>query len=110
MRVRFTPEATEELSRVVTHYAGQRDGLGDEFVDAVDAMAREIAAWPLAGRPFDASIRGRILGRFPYWILYQQRGSTIWITSLVHQNRGEAFWRSRWGVRDESAGYVPQAA
>ena len=109
MRVLFTREAETDLSRVVDHYAGQRDGLGNEFVDAVDAMAREIGKWPMAGRSFDPSIRGRTLGRFPYWVLYQQRGSIIWVVSLVHQNRGEDFWRSRWGIWDESAAYVPQA-
>ncbi len=110
MKVLFSREAETDLFRVVDHYADQRDGLGDEFVDAVDEMAREIGAWPLAGRPFDASIRGRILGRFPYWILYQQKGSTIWITSLVHQNRGDDFWRSRWGVREDTAVYLPRVA
>ena len=110
MRVLFTREAEAELSRVVDHYTGQRDGLGDEFVDAVDEMVRDIGAWPLAGRRFDSSIRGRILGRFPYWMLYQQRDSTIWITSLVHQNRGEDFWRSRWGVREDAAAYLPRVA
>lgn len=85
------------------------DGLGKEIVDAVDAMVREIGKWPMAGRSFDPSIRGRTLGRFPCWVLYQQRGSIIWVVSLVHQNRGEDFWRSRWGVRDESAAYVPRA-
>jgi len=110
MRVLFTREAEEGLIRVVDHYEGQRDGLGAQFVDAVDEMAREIGTWPLAGRPFDSSIRGRILGRFPYWVLYQQKGSVIWITSLVHQNRGEDFWRSRWNVRDDAAVYLPRVA
>ena len=110
MKVLFTREAEAELFHVVDYYADQRDGLGDEFVHAVDEMAREIGACPLAGRRFDASIRGRILGRFPYWMLYQQGDTTIWITSLVHQNRGEDFWRSRWGVREDTAVYLPRVA
>jgi plasmid stabilization system protein ParE len=68
MKVVFTREAEKDLIRVIEHYAGQRDELGNEFIDAVDELVLQIGKWPMAGRSLDPSIRGRTLGRFPYGI------------------------------------------
>ena len=110
MKLRYSRAATAELRLASSHYEEQRPGLGDEFIDAVDATARQIVEWPSAGQPFGDFARGRIVRRFPYWLVYEQRGSVIVVTAVAHQHRGGDYWRSRGGVREPSAEYWPLAA
>ena len=110
MKLRFSREATAELRLASARYEGQRPGLGEQFIDAVNNTACQIAEWPSAGHPFDSFARGRIVQRFPYWLIYEQRRSVIIVTAVAHQSRGDDYWRSRAGVREPSAEYWSLAA
>ena len=110
MKLRYSREATAEIRLASARYEGQRPGFGDQFIDAVNDTARQIAEWPSAGQPFDDFARGRIVRRFPYWLVYEQRGSVIVVTAVAHQSRGDDYWRSRGGVREPSVEYLRLAA
>ncbi len=110
MKLRYSREATAELRLASARYEGQRPGLGDQFIDAVNDTACQIAEWPSAGHPFDNFARGRIVRRFPYWLVYEQRGAVIVVTAIAHQSRGDDYWRSRGGVREPSTEYGQLAA
>jgi len=110
MKVKFGLEARRELRRAMDHYDELRTGLGQEFIDAVSNTLLQISEWPSAGRPFDDCLRGRIVRRFPYWLIYEQRNSLIRVTAIAHQSRGDDYWRSRGGVRELSAEYWPLVA
>jgi plasmid stabilization system protein ParE len=44
------PEASAELEDAALWYESQRPGLGEEFLQAVDATLQRIAQWPKIGR------------------------------------------------------------
>ena len=110
MKLKYSREAATELRLASARYEGQRTGLGDQFIDAVSDAARQIAEWPSAGQPFDDFARARIVRRFPYWLIYEQRDSLVWITAVAHQSRGAEYWRSRWDVREPETEYLRLAA
>ena len=110
MKLRYSCEATAELRLPSARYKAQRPGFGDQFIDAVNDTARQIAEWPSAGQPFDDFSRGQIVRRFSYCLVYEQRGSVIVVTAVAHQNRGDDYWRSRWDVREPESEYLPLAA
>lgn len=110
MTLRFSDAAAIELQLASDHYEGRQAGLGDQFIDAVAETARQISEWPMAGRPFDEIARGRIVRRFPYWLVYEQRGSGVVVTAVAHNSRGDDYRRSRWDVREARRDYRAEAA
>jgi hypothetical protein len=76
-RQRFHRAALEELLNASRVYNGERAGLGDELVEAVDAILNLAATVPVPGttvldneRP---SLRRLLLDRFPYEIVSHDR-------------------------------------
>ena len=110
MKLRFSRAAAAELRLASARYEEQRPGLGDEFLRAVRHTQLQIGEWPSAGRPFDEYARGRIVRRFPYWLIYEQRDSLVIVTAVAHQSRGGDYWNSRWTVEEPPAEYLPLAA
>ena len=110
MRVRLSASAERELDQAFEFYEQQRAGLGAEFLGAVRGTSLQVSEWPLAGRPFTRELRSTVVRRFPYWLIYEQRDSLIWITAVAHQSRGAEYWRSRWDVRESATAYLRLAA
>jgi len=79
-------EAREELLAAAEWYDDQRDGLGDEFLSAVDAALIQVATSPTAfpRDPFDDRARRALLSRFPYAVVFVQ-----------HEGNGGCLSRSR---------------
>lgn len=99
-RFRPEPEASAELEDAALWYERQREGLGGEFVQAIDAALDQIAQWPEIGRrisgvPDDAPARRWPVNRFPYHIVYLRWESIIRILAFAHDSREPGFWFSR---------------
>lgn len=80
-------------------YEDQREGLGDEFLDAVDAGIASILASPTAwavwpdidqGEPL---LRRYIMERFPYVIGYQVIGDAVVVAVVTHTSREPGHWK-----------------
>jgi len=98
VRVRFRPEAADELLRARDWYASRESGLGDEFVAAVDAAVDRVMARPLAFRvlPRVPSIRRAQLRRFPFVLLFRVlTGDVVEVIAVAHMRRRPGYWQSR---------------
>jgi plasmid stabilization system protein ParE len=63
--VRFSAEAASELDDATAWYDKQAPGLGDSFIDAVEAAIAIIADWPQSGAPVVGIPDGRDVRRAP---------------------------------------------
>ena len=73
--IHFEPEAASELMDAGRWYEEQADGLGAEFIAAVDATIESIPNWPSTGSPVEGITGGREVRRapivgFPYSLAY----------------------------------------
>lgn len=99
-------EAHDELLAQFAYYNDRRDGLGFEFLDAVDGAIKSIVDWPDAWSPYefraDPVIRAKGIEGFPFRVIYfvdretergegevRKRGSPI-LSSSVGQLTGQA--------------------
>lgn len=57
--------------RVARVYEGRSEGLGLDFLAAVDETTRRIEQFPEAGQIDRANIRKRLVSGFPFTILYE---------------------------------------
>ena len=94
-RVRYHEAAATELTGAAERYEQAREGLGREFLAAIDAKIDRILEaperWLRVGRS-----RRLIVGRFPYVIVYRpSRDGEIEIVAVAHTSRKQNYWRLR---------------
>ncbi len=99
-RVRFEDEADEEYRLAGRWYEEQREHLGLEFFDAVDAAIERILELPRSGArvprvPSDLPVRRLPVKRFPYHVVYLDTDAQIRILAIAHDRRKPDYWKPR---------------
>ena len=94
-RIQFLGAARRDLRRAVARYDAESPGLGDELINEVDRCVDHISEFPESGSPHLAGTRRLLTRRFPYSIVYQQRGQQIFVVAVAHQRRRPDFWLHR---------------
>jgi toxin ParE1/3/4 len=91
----YHPQALEELIEAAQFYESRCEGLGDKFLDSIEAGLNFIQENPLV---FPADKRGRrkyIIKKFPYLLIYRVREESIFILAVAHGKRKPGYWKSR---------------
>ena len=89
----FHPEAQQELIDAAVWYDDRREGLGDEFIDAVSALVAEIRSMPERFPVVHDDVRQGILRRFPFVVYFRLVGERILVVSVFHASRDvESLW------------------
>ena len=83
------------MRRAVARYDKESPELGDELVSEVDRCVEQISRFPNSGAPHLAGTRRVLTRRFPYSVIYQQRGEQIFIVAVAHQRRKPDYWLRR---------------
>lgn len=93
----FDDEAREELLAAAVWYDDEREGLGSELLDAVDAALARIAEAPNAfpRDPFDSRARRTLLSRFPYAIVFVVDATDVRVVAVAHLKRLPGYWARR---------------
>ncbi|NLT36419.1 MAG: type II toxin-antitoxin system RelE/ParE family toxin [Gaiellales bacterium] len=86
--VRFAAAAIVDVQLSRDWYEGEVAGLGEEFVDAVQAAASRVGLYPSAGSPIAGGLRRQFLERFPYVLYYRQDAGGIFVVACLHAARG----------------------
>lgn len=95
MKIRFTPEAAQELIEARAWYDERQDGLGEEFQHSFDAAVASIQERPEAYAVVYKTRRRVFIRRFPYFLLYEIEGETVIVAGCIHFARNPVIWRHR---------------
>ena len=95
MRVIFHPEAHAEMIAQARYYEAKSEGLGSDFLTAVEEATQRIEQSPKAGPIIRASIRKRLISGFPFNVLYEIQTDRIYIAAVMHQHRRPGYWLKR---------------
>ena len=95
------PEADRELEDAALWYEEQRRGLGQAFLEAVDATLERISLLPKAGAPVqyvpsDLPARRTPVEHFPFHVVYLEIPSAIRILAIAHNRRWPGYWLGRY--------------
>lgn len=98
--ITLEPEAAEEFAAAVAFYEGRVEGLGDDFVEAVDTQLARIRGAPRQfqlspGAPRSLGVRRVLLSRFPFFVVYLELDTEIRVLAFAHQSRRPGYWRAR---------------
>jgi plasmid stabilization system protein ParE len=87
MKVVYHPAVQRGVSRILRHYDGISDRLGDEFWNELNSFINKAAANPQHFH-FEARDRRRVnLKRFPYHFLFREVHGGIRITVVRHHRQ-----------------------
>ncbi len=89
------PEAEDDLARARNWYNQQRNGLGEEFLQAAEAVFERIVDQPDLYAIVHRDVRRVTMRRFPYVVYYVASSDSIEIIAVLHGARDPGVWRSR---------------
>jgi plasmid stabilization system protein ParE len=89
------PEAEEEISEAFRWYEDKSEGLGSEFMRALDAGLSYIQRNPAAYAIVHKQMRRALLRRFPYSVIYLIEGDKIIVLACFHASRDPKQWKKR---------------
>jgi len=67
----FPPRSDAEMIEQARYYEDKAEGLGGDFLDAVEETVRRVASSPEAGAIERVNTRKRLVSGFPFTILYE---------------------------------------
>ena len=89
------PFAELDAIDVSKWYNDKRDGLGNEFLLALDAKINEIQRNSNHHRTIYKKIRRALTDRFPYGVFYIIEKNTIYVLAIIHSSRNPNIWKKR---------------
>jgi plasmid stabilization system protein ParE len=94
--VSFHPLGELELAEAVEFYDQAKRGLGDEFLQEVEAAVAFLGQYPESAPRVGRHVRRFLLPRFPYSLIYRDLGAEeIRILAVAHQKRRPRYWSGR---------------
>jgi putative addiction module component (TIGR02574 family) len=96
-RIEWTPAAAVEAEAEAAKYALKREGLGDRFLDEIDATIERITEGPehFQRWPDDPSYRRAVVHVFPFVVFYRidEPRHTVLIVSVAPAKREPGYWK-----------------
>ncbi len=91
----FAPEAGRDVSEAYDWYEQRRPGLGEDFLDCVDACIQRICRSPESFAKVYEDYRRALIRRFPYAIFYEWTEEVVTIYCVFHTSQDPRKWRQR---------------
>ncbi len=95
MKYIFHPKAGAEFEEAVNYYEERRKGLGYDFATEVYSAIQRITVCPKGWAVVENGIRRCLIKRFPYGVIYSERGNKICILAVMHLRRNPGYWKNR---------------
>lgn len=95
LHLKFHPAVAVEITRSFLWYEKQTQGLGDDFINELEAAYTAILQFPDTWPLFQHGFRRFLLTKFPFSILYKQSNETVYIVAVMHNSRRPNYWSER---------------
>lgn len=95
MRLVYHPSAEDDLAQAFVYYEEQLEGLGEEYLHAIEVALDRLLSFPESGAPIQEDLRQKVIKRFPYSLLYKVEGNVLTLIAVAHHRRDPEFWRER---------------
>lgn len=100
MNLQVEPSALLELFEAAAWYDDAKDGLGREFIAAIEEAFELIKAAPQLHSPLEHwclawEVRRYCLRRFPYVVVYWIHGDFVTVVAIAHGRRRPLYWIDR---------------
>lgn len=93
--VRWLRVAALEAREARRFYDDATAGLGERFVDELEATIKRIVEFPRAWPECEPPVRRAVVNRFPYLVHYVLDDRTVVVLGVYHAKRRPISWRER---------------
>jgi plasmid stabilization system protein ParE len=94
-RVEFHPDAVAEAHSAWQWYAERSPLAAAAFLSELDRAIALVSKGPYQWPQYVAGTRRYALRRFPYVLVYRERGDSVQIIAVAHGRRRPGYWRHR---------------
>ena len=94
-RIIIQSAAEAEITETFRWYEDKSEGLGSEFMRALDATFSAIQRNPGGYALVHQQVRRAVLRRFPYGVFYLHENAKIIILACFHASRDPGQWQDR---------------
>jgi hypothetical protein len=101
VRIELHPRAESEIFEAACWYEDRRDGLGDQFLEAVSRAFDFLVEAPQVWRSWPGApslvppIKRMMLLRFPYAVGYRVFDDVVRVLAVAHTSRKPFYWAQR---------------
>ena len=85
--ISIKPGAERDITAAAAYYESKRDGLGAEFLQALDLELRSIQSFPSSRQQTILNFRVGSTKRFPFYVFYRIEPETVSIFAVLHESR-----------------------
>ena len=89
------PSAELEATDAAIWYNQKRDGLGNEFLLALEAKINAIRRNPKQFIAVYKNIRRTFTERFPYGVFFIIENDVVYVLAILHTSRSPKIWKKR---------------
>jgi plasmid stabilization system protein ParE len=93
--VHIRHDAELDIEEAAFWYEKQREGLGDEFLDQIQAALRLMAENPYMFPIVHRHTRRALIKRFPFGIYFRIEQNSIVVVAVMHGSRHPKRWQRR---------------
>lgn len=97
MTFHYADAALAEFIAAGRYYNRQVPGLGDDFVDEIEAAVQAVVTAPHTYRVIEDDVRRYLVRRFPYGLYYTIENEVVIIWAVKHLHRDPDYWQERRG-------------
>lgn len=95
-KYRISGPALQDIEEAYVWYEKEQPGLGESFLAAIDQAEKMITANPHTYRFwYEKKVRGYVLRRFPFLILYVIKSGCIDVLAVYHTRQHPDKWKKR---------------
>jgi plasmid stabilization system protein ParE len=91
----FRAAAAADVEEAYRWYQGQREDLGNQFLEVVQDALETILRHPEAAPIIHRDTRRLLLRRFPYGVHYRVIDGGVVVVACFHAKRSPRIWRGR---------------
>jgi len=95
MVLEFHPEVQKEIQSAFDWYEDKSVGLGERFLNELDAGFISIQTQPKIHQAQIGNIRRCLVQKFPFGILFIEKSSCVYVLALMHLKQRPYYWLSR---------------
>jgi plasmid stabilization system protein ParE len=97
LEIDFHPAAIKEGRKAFRWYLKRSATAAARFQEAFEAALEQISRTPQQWPVYSHNTRGRLLRRFPFVVVYRQRGTRLQVVAVAHGSRRPGYWKKRLG-------------
>jgi plasmid stabilization system protein ParE len=93
--IRLRSEAELEIEDAFEHYRRDSQQIAERFLEEIGFTLKLIRSHPKLYPPYTKNTRRRVLGSFPFSVVFQEKEDVILILAVAHAKRREGYWTKR---------------